>query len=444
MGSNPTPATIPSITLSPTRSTAFNTILSLCAVAILGLNPFTITAASASDASTVLNVAPQTTTMPASRAEWMNASTSQRISLSEAYGMNGARLYSMQQGWQPLLDGTPRSIPQGPDQVYRAGRLVHVIEAKGGTSPLGHAYGHPQGSTEWAVRSAERVLRSPASTEVERRAMRKVLQAAGDGRLRVHVVRTPHVLGLPGHPILQQTAGHTDEAARLAKGVLQSLTPRPVSLVRTTVAQTDDLGRAATSSIDDVARAGLNQVDDAGRAGAAGASGTRATALRIVGRGLVVVGVAVDAGLRINEGANVEADFRAGRVDQQQREVRHVGNAAGAVGGWGGAWAGAKLGAMGGGAAGAACGGVGAPVGAVAGGIVGGVAGYVGGEQAAKAGAEWTVRQVHAAGTTIADGAAATWEGTKAAGSWVGGQASAASSAVAGGAKAAWNWVTDW
>ncbi len=432
-------STNPSVTHSATRSTAFIKILTLCAAATLGLTLTSLTPVAAAEATAVVEPAAQATGMPAARSAWMNASTSQRITLSEGYGMDGARLYSMQQGWSPLLDGTPRSIPQGPDQVYRsADRLIHVIEAKGGTSPLGHAYGHPQGSTEWAVRSAERVLRSPASSEAERRAMREVLQAASEGRLRVHVVRTPHVLGIPGHPVLQQSVGHTDDAARIAGEVLNAT--RPTGAVRAASAQVDDVGRGAANAIDDTVRAGLSQADDAARAGAAATAGTAgSTTLRAASRGLLVVGVAVDAGLRVHEGASIEADFKDGRIDHREREVRHAGNVAGAIGGWGGAWAGAELGAMGGGAAGAACGGVGAPIGAVAGGIAGGVAGYIGGEQAAKAGAEWTVRKVHEAGTTIAEGAAAAWDGTKAAGAWVGEQASSAGSAVASGASAAWD-----
>ena len=47
------------------------------------------------------------------------------------------------------------------------GSLV-VIEAKGGSSQLGHGYGHPQGSPSWAVEAAQRIAKSPAATAIER------------------------------------------------------------------------------------------------------------------------------------------------------------------------------------------------------------------------------------------------------------------------------------
>jgi hypothetical protein len=61
--------------------------------------------------------------------------------------------------------------------------------------------------------------------------------------------------------------------------------------------------------------------------------------------------------------------------------------------------------------------GPGTAVGAVAGGIAGGIAGYVGGEAAAEAAAEWTVTQVHAAGTTVTDAVSSAWNWTSQTGS---------------------------
>ena len=124
-----------------------------------------------------------------------------------------------------------------------------------------------------------------------------------------------------------------------------------------------------------------------------------------------VVGAAVDVGIRVNDGMQVETEFREGRISQQQREVAHAKNTAGLVGGWGGAFAGAEVGAIGGAAVGAACGGVAAPIGAAVGGIAGGVAGYLGGEAAAEAAAEWSVQKIHSAGTSISDAATSTKRG---------------------------------
>ncbi|MBM4075800.1 MAG: hypothetical protein FJ267_09175, partial [Planctomycetes bacterium] len=130
--------------------------------------------------------------------QWLNATIDQRRRLAEQLGEEGGRAYAKSKGWEPIHDGTSRGIPQGPDQVYRsADGRVHAIEAKGGTSQLGHAYGHPQGSSEWAVESAKRVMRSPNASTAEKTAAEAVLKAAAQGKLDVHVVRTSHVLGEP-------------------------------------------------------------------------------------------------------------------------------------------------------------------------------------------------------------------------------------------------------
>ena len=373
---------------------------------------------------------------------WLRATPEQRVALAEQLGDDGARALARQRGWQPLFDGAGRTLPQGPDQVWRsADDVVHVIEAKGGGSPLNTAYGYRQGTPEWAVRSAERVVGSPKATIAEREAAQAVLDAAARGRLHVHVVRTWHVLGEPTAAVLEQSLACTDDAARLARDALARL--------KAVCAAADDAARAASASseaagaIDDIARAG--QV--------AAAKRTTGAVLRTAGRVAVPVGIALDAGLRVNEGLNIERRFDAGELTEEQREVEHARNAAGMAGGWGGALVGAKLGAMGGGAAGTAVApGPGTAIGAGAGAVAGGVAGYVGGEAAAQAAAEWAVRRVHAAGTTVADLAQTAWEGTKqaaeataqAAGdvcSWTASKARSAWNSTADNASRAWRWI---
>jgi hypothetical protein len=109
---------------------------------------------------------------------------------------------------------------------------------------------------------------------------------------------------------------------------------------------------------------------------------------------LVVVGVAVDAGFRVNDAVTVEKRFAAGAITQQQREVEHATNAAGFAGGWGGAIGGAKAGAAVGGM-------IGGPWGAGIGAVAGGIGGYVGGEAATEAAVEWSMNRLHHAGTTV-------------------------------------------
>lgn len=325
---------------------------------------------------------------------WLNSTVDQRVKLAEQLGDDGARAFAKSKGWTPVFDGTNRGIAQGPDQVYRGmNDLAHVIEAKGGSGQLGHAYGHVQGSSEWAVESAKRVLRHPNATEVERRGAALILDAAAKGNLQVHVIRTSHVLGEPTVAVLEQTVKCSDEAARLAKAAFA------------------DVARATTPAIDDVARS----ANTASRAAA-----ETGNVSKTVSKVALPVAATVDAGFRVRDSIETEQRFAAGEITSQQREVAHVRNVAGMAGGWAGAWGGAKLGTAGGAAAGTAVApGPGTAIGGVVGGVAGGVAGYFGGEAIAASAAEWAVDKVHAAGTTVSE---------------------TADSAV-GGVQRAWNWA---
>lgn len=337
--------------------------------------------------------------------QWLAATPQERVRLAEARGEDGARAMAKAKGYVPVFDGFGRMLPQGPDQVYRAPRGgIIVYEAKGGTGQLGYAYGFLQGSSEWAVEAAKRVLRSSRAGQSEKTAAREILNAAARGQLEVHVVRTSHVLGEPAAAVLEGTAKTTDGAMLLARSAI------------------DDLAKGSSQFVDDAVRSS----DDLARASAEGSSLLRATS-----KVAVPVAVAVDAGFRVRSGMETERQYAADEITAEQREVTHARNAAGMVGGWTGAWAGAELGAMGGGVTGSAVApGPGTFVGGVVGGLAGGVAGYCGGEVAAEAAAEWTVNQVHAAGTTIASSAEGVWDAT----------VDTAKSAATG-VNSAWNWL---
>jgi hypothetical protein len=329
-----------------------------------------------------------------------------------------------------VFDGVGRAIAQGPDQVYLGtDDLVHVIEAKGGSGQLGHAYGHPQGSSEWAVKSAKKVLCNSNATEAERRGAQAILESAAKGKLQVHVVRTSHILGEPTAAVLEQTVNCSDEAARLAQSALDDIARAAARGIDDAAMATDDVARAAARGIDDaamatddVARAAARGIDDAAMATddvarAAAESGTVAKTLANVA---LPAAVALDAGFRVLDGVKVEQRFATGQITSQQREVAHAKNTSGMFGGWAGAWAGAELGATGGAAAGTAVApGPGTAIGGLAGGVAGGAAGYFAGEAAAAAAAEWAVDKVHAAGTSLSETA----------------------SSAAGSVQRAWNWA---
>lgn len=313
--------------------------------------------------------------------EWLKASINERIRLSEQLGEEGARHFAKSKGFEPIMDGTAKALAQGPDQVYRAtDGAIHVFEAKGGSGQLGYAYGYPQGSAEWAVESAKRVLRCANSSAGEKEAAAAILDAAKAGRLYVDVIRTSHVLGEPVAAVLEQSVRGSESAAALATNVIA-----PV-------------GSASVEIAD-----GVTGVSESVANGA----------LRNASRVVLPVAIAVDGGLRIKKSMEIERQFASGMISEQQRELAQARNVAGMAGGWGGAWAGAELGAIGGGTAGTAVApGPGTAVGAVVGGAVGGVAGYIGGEAAAQAASDWTVTRIHASGRTITGAASRAWSWT--------------------------------
>lgn len=290
---------------------------------------------------------------------WLTATRQESIRLSEQLGEEGAAAFARKQGYESLLGRADRSIPQGFDFVYRTGDGgVAVIEAKGGSGPLGHAYGSKQGTPEWAIGAAKRTLGSAKATAAERRAAEAVLEAAKNGKLMVMVVRTGHVLGEPTVAILESTA--TAGAAE----------------VKAAAAALAQLGRSGTSPAPKVLPPAPGP-----KAAIATAKtlGTTSKLARVV-KPVAGIGLTVDVGIRVYDADQVEEKYRSGEITEQQRAIEHAKNGGGLAGGLAGAWAGAKGGALAGGAVGACFGGVGAPVGAFVLGTGGAVGGYFGGE----------------------------------------------------------------
>jgi len=214
--------------------------------------------------------------------EWEEASRSGNIAakrrIAEKIGEEGAKRYAAEQGWKPLLSHADKGIPQGLDQVYRgSGGTIYVLEAKGGNSPLGNAYGHRQGTIEWTLESATRTLNSNRATEKEKQAARVVLDAARRGKLGVGVVRTPHDRGIPGSLILESMI-------RADKKTVSGLR------VPTTVQIT---GKAAS------------------------------TTSRLLGRSVPAIGI----GLIAYDTYSTEYRYRVGELDSDIRTGKHVTNA---------------------------------------------------------------------------------------------------------------------
>ena len=364
------------------------------------------------------------------REDWIRATLEQRNPIAEEIGEEGARAYAKSRGYEPIFDGVGRTIPQGLDQVYRDPRTgeIVVIEAKGGTSPLGRAYGYEQGTGQWAVKSAERMAINPKASAVERKAAEEVLKAGLNNNLRVEVVRTEHVLGRPGRVILESVHRNSEcaeEVRALAQAAMERLRltgptveelPRRTMVSRENSEKVGSVARGMETLTKALPEAGeeIKQAGRVGRGAVAAEEGalqaTRGTAraaealevaataskaeraMTGLGKAAKVAGpvaVAVDVGVRIYRSHEVEEAYQKGEITREQRNLEHAKNVTGCVGGWAGALAGAEAGGSVGAAIGTAiCPGVGTVIGGAVGGIAGAIGGYWAGEKAAEVGTE--------------------------------------------------------
>lgn len=356
--------------------------------------------------------------------EWLKATPEGRVEIAEEIGEKGARFYAQQHGYQVIFDGKGRVLRQGPDQVYldpRTGETV-VIEAKGGTSPLGRGYGYEQGTRCWAVKAAEQVLHSPNASQAERKAAEQIIRAAQSGKLRVEVVRTPHSLGVPGAPVMERVASgahDAQQAAKLAEEIgtrlrvpsasargaggstfrghkeesfIEPLEKGPVTAkqLSSSVNELKSASRAVTQAEKGLAasRTGASAASKMANRGATIAA-EEAAGMRTLGKVAAPIAVAVDAGLRIWEANEVEEAYQRGEITRAERDLQHAKNVTGYIGGWAGAWAGAEMGGCAGAAIGTAiCPGLGTAIGGFVGGLAGAVGGYFAGEKIAEAGTE--------------------------------------------------------
>lgn len=253
-------------------------------------------------------------------------------------------------------------------------------------------YGYRQGTPEWAVKAAEKTLGNHAATEVEKAAARSVLNAASEGKLSVHVIRTEHVLGKPTRTVWESMSKCTWEAENLAKSALESLrgytVPKYASSTPHTSYSTDLSVPKYTSSTPHTTSgygAAKSAVQTASKTGEA-ASQT-GQVIRTVTEGAAVVAVAADVGYRGYEAYQTEQMYQNGQISNHERVKSHVQNGAGWAGGMTGAVVGAETGAAAGAAIGSVVPLVGTAIGGAFGGICGGIGGYFLGDKAASAGA---------------------------------------------------------
>ncbi len=168
------------------------------------------------------------------RAEWLGVSPQERVLLAKRIGDQGTAWWARQRGLKRLCGATGRDIPQGLDGIYLGTNRARVVavESKGGSSEPSFNYGARQGTNLYAVRAARRVLLSSRANLAEKVAHARLLAAARAGRLESVVVRTEHVRGRPGWPMVESIdkAGVRLEAWRAMNELERS--PVAVSALR--------------------------------------------------------------------------------------------------------------------------------------------------------------------------------------------------------------------
>lgn len=126
-----------------------------------------------------------------------------RQRIAEQIGDAGAREYARRMGFDPIYQGQPGQ-GRGFDQVYKSGRQIVVVEAKGGSSkPKDYHGGLRQGTPEYTRAVAYDRLQSPR----ERPAALAVIKAHREGRLVIQMVSTEHVYGDPEPTRVKTTYG---------------------------------------------------------------------------------------------------------------------------------------------------------------------------------------------------------------------------------------------
>ncbi|MCK5720646.1 MAG: hypothetical protein KAH84_11975 [Thiomargarita sp.] len=128
----------------------------------------------------------------------------------EKIGDAGARQYARSMNFKPLFQGNPGQ-GKGFDQVYRFGKQIIVVEAKGEAkariNPSKQYYGYTQGTGKYSFEVAKQTLNSPTASQVKKQAAKEVIKAYKEGRLVVQVSRTKHVSGNPKETVIETTYG---------------------------------------------------------------------------------------------------------------------------------------------------------------------------------------------------------------------------------------------
>lgn len=187
--------------LSSTEATAF-TLSATTGIVVPTTYPWLARAAQITQIHSQVTTSGLSFGIPSQRAAYSNLmqagnQIASKVRLIEQIGDAGARAYARSIGYTPLYQGVPGQ-GKGFDQVYRKGRQVIVLEAKGGGSPLGKYYGGLlQGTPEYTLKVANNTLHSQSASPAAKQAAKEVIQAYKEGQLVIEVAHTKHVAGEP-------------------------------------------------------------------------------------------------------------------------------------------------------------------------------------------------------------------------------------------------------
>lgn len=127
-----------------------------------------------------------------------------KIRIAETIGDAGAQAYARSMNYQPIYQGRPGQ-GQGFDAIFRAGKQVVVVEAKGGSGQLKIYRGHQQGTLDYTLKVADYVKNSKTASITAKIAANEVIKAAQEGRLVIQVAMTRHIHGTPQNTKVQTT-----------------------------------------------------------------------------------------------------------------------------------------------------------------------------------------------------------------------------------------------
>ena len=115
--------------------------------------------------------------------EYFNATpygSTGRQRIAEEMGEMGARAFAQKANYVPIYLGVPGK-GRGFDQVYKFGKQIIVVEAKGGSSPLKVYRGYLQGTPKYTLAVAQEISTSKTTSTSAKQAAEAVKKAYKEG-----------------------------------------------------------------------------------------------------------------------------------------------------------------------------------------------------------------------------------------------------------------------